>query len=84
MIQVTNLIGNMEPVGDEPRMPVIDPATAEEIGSVPEGDARDVDRAVAVALDAFPTWSGASSHGGSSPMRSARITVSSTTSVRRV
>ena len=62
MIQVTNLIGNMEPVGDEPRMPVIDPATAEEIGSVPEGDARDVDRAVAVALDAFPTWSGASTH----------------------
>ena len=45
MIQVTNLIGNMEPVGDEPRMSVIDPATGAQIGSVPEGAVRDVDRA---------------------------------------
>jgi aminomuconate-semialdehyde/2-hydroxymuconate-6-semialdehyde dehydrogenase len=62
MIQVTSLIGTMQTVGDEPRMPVVDPATAEEIGSVPVGDAADVDRAVAIASEAFPVWSGASTH----------------------
>ena len=38
MHHVTNLIGNMQPVGDEPRMPVVDPATGTEI------DITDVDR----------------------------------------
>ena len=62
MIQVTNLIGTMQSVGDEPRMPVVDPATAGEIGSVPTGSAEDVDRAVRIASEAFPAWSGASVH----------------------
>jgi aminomuconate-semialdehyde/2-hydroxymuconate-6-semialdehyde dehydrogenase len=61
-MQVTNLIGNIQPVGDEPRMPVVDPATGLEIGSVPVGDPADVDRAVALASEAFPVWSGASAH----------------------
>ena len=58
-MNVTNLIGNIQPVGDEPRMPVVDPATGLEIGSVPVGDPADVDRAVALASEAFPVWSGA-------------------------
>ena len=62
MIQVTSLIGTMQPVEDEPRMPVVDPATAEEIGTVPVGSADDVDRAVAIASEAFPVWSAASVH----------------------
>ncbi len=62
MIQVTSLIGTMQSVGDEPRMPVVDPATAGEIGSVPTGSAEDVDRAVRIASEAFPAWSGASVH----------------------
>jgi 1-pyrroline dehydrogenase len=36
---------------------VINPATEEEIGQVPKGDASDVDRAVAAARAAFDTWS---------------------------
>ena len=36
---------------------VIDPATEEVIGQVPEGTAADVDAAVAAARDAFETWS---------------------------
>ncbi len=62
MIDVTNLIGAMQPVAAEDRMPVVDPATAAQIGSVPVGTAADVDRAVAVASEAFPIWSGASAH----------------------
>ncbi|MFM1832296.1 MAG: hypothetical protein RLZZ461_612, partial [Planctomycetota bacterium] len=61
-MNVTNLIGNIQPVGDEPRMPVVDPATGLEIGSVPVGDPADVDHAVALASEAFPVWSGASAH----------------------
>ena len=37
--------------------PVINPATEEEIGQVPKGDAADVDRAVAAARAAFDSWS---------------------------
>ena len=62
MIQVTSLIGTMQSAGDEPRMPVFNPATAERIGTVPVGSADDVDRAVAIASEAFPVWSGASVH----------------------
>ena len=62
MHHVTNLIGNMQPVGEEPRMPVVDPATGTEIGSVPVGDPGDVDRAVSLATEAFPIWSDASIH----------------------
>jgi len=36
---------------------VINPATEESIGSVPVGDASDVDAAVAAAREAFPDWS---------------------------
>ena len=39
------------------RMPVINPATEKEIGSVPRGSARDLDRAVAAARKAFKGWS---------------------------
>jgi 1-pyrroline dehydrogenase len=38
-------------------VPVINPATEEEIARVPKGDAADVDRAVAAARAAFDTWS---------------------------
>ena len=62
MIQVTSLIGNLQPVGEEPRMPVVDPSTGRQIGSVPVGSPDDVDRAVAIASEAFPVWSGASVH----------------------
>ena len=62
MIQVTSLIGTMQSAGDEPRIPVIDPATAAEIGSVPVGTTEEVDRAVTIASEAFPAWSGASVH----------------------
>ena len=62
MIDVTPLIGSHDPVGDEERLPVEDPATGERIGSVPVGDPRDVDRAVALATEAASAWSGASVH----------------------
>src|SRR5947209_7830662 len=35
----------------------IDPATGETVAQVPDGDARDVDAAVAAAVRAFPRWS---------------------------
>ena len=62
MIDVTPLIGSHDSVGDEERLPVEDPATGERIGSVPVGDPRDVDRAVALATEAASAWSGASVH----------------------
>jgi betaine-aldehyde dehydrogenase len=37
-------------------MPVVNPATGETIGEVPRCDARDVDRAVAQAVGAYPAW----------------------------
>jgi aldehyde dehydrogenase (NAD+) len=39
-------------------IPVVNPTTAEVIGSVPEGDPVDVDRAVAAARAAFEGWAG--------------------------
>ena len=36
------------------------PATEEAIGTLPLGDERDVDKAVAAARNAFPVWSGKS------------------------
>jgi acyl-CoA reductase-like NAD-dependent aldehyde dehydrogenase len=36
---------------------VVNPATEEEIARVPQGDKRDVDKAVAAARKAFPMWS---------------------------
>ncbi|MGN6169731.1 MAG: aldehyde dehydrogenase family protein [Solirubrobacteraceae bacterium] len=44
------------PVGDG-KIEVVNPTTEELLGSVPEGSAQDVDRAVAAAQQAFPTWS---------------------------
>ncbi|MBV9164836.1 MAG: aldehyde dehydrogenase family protein [Solirubrobacterales bacterium] len=39
---------------------VVNPTTEERLGSVPEADAQDIDRAVAAAQRAFPRWSGTS------------------------
>jgi betaine-aldehyde dehydrogenase len=39
--------------------PVFDPSTEEPIAEAPDGDARDVDRAVAAARAAFPGWAAA-------------------------
>ena len=46
----------VEPAGDG-TIEVVNPATEEVIGRVPEGTAEDVDRAVAAARTAFETWS---------------------------
>src|SRR3954452_21532001 len=46
----------VEPSGDG-TIEVINPATEEVIGRVPEGTPADVDRAVAAAREAFATWS---------------------------
>ena len=50
------------------------PATEEAIGTLPLGDERDVDRAVAAARNAFPAWSGKSVHERSAILN--RIAVS--------
>ncbi len=42
---------------------VVDPSTEEVIAVVPQAGARDVDRAVAAARDAFPGWAGTSPGG---------------------
>ncbi|ALJ18870.1 aldehyde dehydrogenase [Microbacterium sp. No. 7] len=42
----------VEPSGDE-RIDIVDPATEEVIGSIPQADERDAERAVAAAVDAF-------------------------------
>lgn len=44
------------PVASSPAIPVIDPATESEIGTIAAGSAADVDRAVAAAARAFPTF----------------------------
>src|SRR3954447_4471301 len=46
----------VEPSGDG-TIEVVNPATEEVIGRVPEGTPADVDRAVAAAREAFKTWS---------------------------
>ncbi|HEX2728128.1 MAG TPA: aldehyde dehydrogenase family protein [Rubrobacteraceae bacterium] len=38
------------------RMPVVDPATGEEVDTVPAGGATEVDQAVRSAYEAFPAW----------------------------
>jgi len=48
--------GAFEPDAGE-AIPVIDPATGEEIAILRESDADQVDRAVAAAREAFPSWS---------------------------
>ena len=61
-IEVQQLIGGMVDSTDGATLPVVDPATATRIGSVPRGSVEDVDRAVALGAEAFPIWSGASPH----------------------
>lgn len=46
----------VEPTGDE-KIDVENPATEAIIGSVPNGNAEDVDKAVQAAVEAFPDWS---------------------------
>ena len=60
MIEISNLRSGqmLEPSAHVDRMPVINPATAETIGTVPIGTAEDVDLAVLAAREAFPIWSG--------------------------
>ena len=48
-------MGSLRPVDGS--IEVIDSTTEEVIGTVPEGTAEDIDRAVAAAAAAFPAWS---------------------------
>ncbi|MDP3714549.1 MAG: aldehyde dehydrogenase family protein [Mycobacteriales bacterium] len=48
--------GQWVPATGRAPIPVIDPATEQPMGSVPAGDASDVDAAVAAARAAFPAW----------------------------
>ncbi|MFC4945776.1 aldehyde dehydrogenase family protein [Pseudonocardia sp. GCM10023141] len=50
--------GRWVPSSSGARIDAIDPATEEVHARVPDGDAADVDRAVAAARRAFPDWSG--------------------------
>ena len=61
-ITVRQLIGGMVDSTSVETIPVIDPATGDRVGVVPKGAAEDVDRAVALAVEAFPIWSGSSAH----------------------
>ncbi|WP_139281868.1 aldehyde dehydrogenase family protein, partial [Rhodococcus zopfii] len=45
--------GNWTPSGSPERLPVVDPATGEEWGSIPQASAADLDAAVGSARDAF-------------------------------
>ncbi|TQC48804.1 aldehyde dehydrogenase family protein [Rhodococcus sp. WS4] len=49
--------GRWIPASSTARIDVVDPTTEELYAQVPDGDATDVDRAVAAARAAFPTWS---------------------------
>ncbi|MDT7572805.1 MAG: aldehyde dehydrogenase [Actinomycetota bacterium] len=49
--------GQWVPATGRAPIPVVDPATEEQIASVPAGEAEDVDRAVAAARAAFASWS---------------------------
>ncbi|HAC08582.1 MAG TPA: 2-hydroxymuconic semialdehyde dehydrogenase, partial [Phycisphaerales bacterium] len=60
MIEITNLRSGqmLEPSMQPERMPVVNPATAQTIATVPVGTAEEVDLAVAAAREAFSGWSG--------------------------
>ncbi len=49
--------GQWRPAGSGATFPVTDPATAEVIGYASDGDAHDVQAAIASASTAFETWS---------------------------
>jgi acyl-CoA reductase-like NAD-dependent aldehyde dehydrogenase len=48
--------GSWVPARGRPPIPVVNPATEEQVGSVPAGTAEDVDAAVAAARAAFEPW----------------------------
>jgi len=50
--------GSFSEPGSGYRLDAVEPATGSVIGSLPAGDASDIDRAVAAASRAFPVWSG--------------------------
>ena len=59
MLRIAHLIdGGLVPPAADRHAPSLDPATGSPIAEVPEGDERDVDRAVDAAKRAFPLWSG--------------------------
>lgn len=61
MIEIcSHVAGHRVKSHDDERMDVVNPATAEVIATVPVGDPRDVDDAVAAASRAFDTWAGLS------------------------
>jgi aldehyde dehydrogenase (NAD+) len=49
--------GRFRPAHSGRRFPTVNPATEETLAEVAEADETDVDRAVAAAADAFPSWS---------------------------
>jgi betaine-aldehyde dehydrogenase len=49
--------GSLVDAADGRTMPIVDPATGEEIGVAADAGKEDVDRAVAAAVRAFPAWS---------------------------
>ena len=52
--------GAWVPAGARSALPVVNPETEEQVGSVPAGDASDVDAAVGAARAAFPAWAATS------------------------
>ena len=61
MIEIcSHVAGHRVKSHDSARIDVVNPATAEVIATVPAGDPRDVDDAVAAASRAFDTWAGLS------------------------
>ncbi len=52
--------GRWAPARGRAPIPVIDPATEQQVSSVPAGEAEDIDAAVAAARSAFEAWAGRS------------------------
>lgn len=55
--EITHWIGGAAVTGSAGTIPVVNPATGRIVAEVPAGTAADVDRAVAAARAAFPSWS---------------------------
>ena len=51
------------------KIEVVNPTTEEPLGSVPEGSAQDVERAVEAAREAFASWSQTPVRGAPSPFK---------------
>ncbi|UPL49203.1 aldehyde dehydrogenase [Hymenobacter sublimis] len=57
MLQLCNFInGELQPPAAGRYLPLLNPATGQVFGQVPNSDAADVDRAVQAATAAFPAW----------------------------